>query len=468
MGCSVASPRRRLRLVRGAVVILVALWMTACGGPEPDVDEATRLAGAGTSVNWETLGCERPPRLVEETMEPLTSDVGLAAEGVSEQYGIPIEEATRRMLLQEVLNARLGEVQRLEAGRVARAEFQHEPTFAAIVTLIGSEPIRATTAELLCATPELEVRLGASFTEAELASEVGRLSRTLADFGPGLIDYGPSDGELVFNVRDGATQERLEALLAATTHYPFSIESLDIAPLQLDPGIPFPLLDLSGSASSGVGLEGVVTIEGSCVYLGDQLVVLSARETSWDAATGVLNTGGGDVRSGDRVTGGGSPYTRPLAELDQPPDPSCRLDGGVVQASFSPVAPGDTPAPTPPPLPPGDLPGIRVDPSPGTGGEDAEVGGILEVGEGCVWLNSNGVRMPVVWPALTFGRADPPEIVLPTGEVARPGDAVDGGGGYSDAAAATERLGLNPFPAQCIESGQAVVFSNAPITVTPG
>lgn len=280
------------------------------------------------------------------------TDAGLAADSVSERNGISQDEAIRRLMLQEVLSDRRAEVQAAEAGRVARVRQQHDPYFAMVVTLTGTEDVSSATREVLCRTPELEVHLGAQFTQDELVAEMTRLQPQLSEFGPDLQSWWPGDQMLEFSVINDAAQIRLEELLTTATDYPFLVSSLGIPPLVLDPSVPFPLLDVTGRNSSGVGLEGILTIEGPCVYLNDRLVILPARETTWNPDTGVLNTGGGDLRSGDRVTGGGNTWRQPLEDLDQPPDPSCRIDGEVLQGSFAPVDPRATAAPVPPDFPP--------------------------------------------------------------------------------------------------------------------
>ncbi len=120
------------------------------------------------------------------------------------------------------------------------------------------------------------------------------------------------------------------------------------------------------------------------------------------------------------------------------------------------------------PDPVGDL--LRVHRADPGAGMDAIVSGVVDVDlvAGCVWLaEPNGLRSPVVWPVGTAVRNEPFEIVLADGEVVRPGDRVEGGGGYVDADAATR--GLQPFPRACVQVGEAAVFNaSSAITVTAG
>jgi hypothetical protein len=96
----------------------------------------------------------------------------------------------------------------------------------------------------------------------------------------------------------------------------------------------------------------------------------------------------------------------------------------------------------------------------------AIVAGTVEIEEGCIWLSdSGGSRYPVVWPFGTSASSDPPVVTLRDGQEVRPGDAVAGAGGYIDANHAT--TGLDPFPPECVQVGEAAVFNaDSPIDVT--
>ena len=90
------------------------------------------------------------------------------------------------------------------------------------------------------------------------------------------------------------------------------------------------------------------------------------------------------------------------------------------------------------------------------GGQDAEVGGTLATGDGCVMLDQDGNRLPVVWPSGTSVEGTDPLVVeLPSGEQLREGDQVRGGGGYPYA----DTLGLE-IPQSCLnEWGEVAVFN---------
>lgn len=98
---------------------------------------------------------------------------------------------------------------------------------------------------------------------------------------------------------------------------------------------------------------------------------------------------------------------------------------------------------------------------------DAIVTGVVEVDLelGCVWLSdTQGGRYPVIWPVGTTATVDPFQITLPDGSVLGPGDRVTGGGGYVPADTATQ--GIDAFPGECVQTGDAAAFnSDSPIEV---
>lgn len=91
-----------------------------------------------------------------------------------------------------------------------------------------------------------------------------------------------------------------------------------------------------------------------------------------------------------------------------------------------------------------------------SGGAGAEVAGTLMIEDGCVLLDQDGNRFPVVWPSGTSVEAtDPLTIELPSGEQLREGDQVSGGGGYPYA----DALDID-VPAVCLnEWGEVAVFN---------
>lgn len=120
----------------------------------------------------------------------------------------------------------------------------------------------------------------------------------------------------------------------------------------------------------------------------------------------------------------------------------------------------------------GQLAGFRAHTSDPGGGMGAIVSGVVEIDQetGCVWLSDpSGARYPVIWPVGTTSQTNPAGIVLTGGQVVVTGDRVEGGGGHVDADASTSGLGLEPFPAACVQVGEAAAFNpGSSITVTRG
>jgi hypothetical protein len=91
-----------------------------------------------------------------------------------------------------------------------------------------------------------------------------------------------------------------------------------------------------------------------------------------------------------------------------------------------------------------------------SGGVPAQAVGSLAVADGCVLLDQDGNRFPVVWPSGTsVASTDPLVIELPSGEQLEVGDQVSGGGGY----VGQEQAGID-VPAACLnEWGEVAVFN---------
>ena len=102
-----------------------------------------------------------------------------------------------------------------------------------------------------------------------------------------------------------------------------------------------------------------------------------------------------------------------------------------------------------------------------SGGNAAEVVGTLTTGGGCVLLDQDGNRFPVVWPSGTSVETTNPLVIeLPSGEQLREGDQVSGGGGYPYA----ETLDIE-VPEACLnEWGEVAVFNpdDDPVVASSG
>jgi hypothetical protein len=99
----------------------------------------------------------------------------------------------------------------------------------------------------------------------------------------------------------------------------------------------------------------------------------------------------------------------------------------------------------------------------GGGGEaSAQVQGTIVLDGGCLLLEREGIRYPVVWPRGTRWQPQPPAVVLSTGTVPV-GGAVLGGGGYVQA------KWLSSLPDDVVEAARACAGATGEVAVfNPG
>lgn len=161
-----------------------------------------------------------------------------------------------------------------------------------------------------------------------LRAEQQKLAWLFDDFWGELTSSGVGRGELAFTVTTDDAAARLEAVLRDSISVPYSISSLGLLPVVIDPAIPFPLVLYDGASTLALQ-HGRLSIEGPCAYLDGALALLPARHTTWDLGLEQASISGTTVANGP-VTGGWFPFTRDLDTITKPPDPSCRLDGGAV------------------------------------------------------------------------------------------------------------------------------------------
>ena len=106
-------------------------------------------------------------------------------------------------------------------------------------------------------------------------------------------------------------------------------------------------------------------------------------------------------------------------------------------------------------------------------GEDAEIRGVIEIADGCVYLYLSEVneRYPVIWPHNTSWDAQRQAIILPSGDVLGAGDAVSGGGGYRYVEAIERVAGpqVAVLAAGCVDNtyGEIAVVNNSPTAIGP-
>lgn len=312
------------------------------GQTVPAQGEPTALPESGPALQvwtWEQVGCAEPaPAVPDAPGQALATDAGLAAGSVADETGVDLAEATRQMLLQDQLRGLNDLVRAGDGARIADQRWITGTDYAMQITLAGPEPPSESTQDLLCEYRELRVRVGAWHTISEQLGEAQRLGAMLAaeDMYRGVLSYGPQEFELVFDVADAETEVWLTAWLTDNATLPWRVDSLALPPLVIAPDIAFPLLDITGHAMPDAGIGGVLAIEGPCAYVGKALMIMPARETTWDPDTQTLDMGQGPMRPGDQIFGGGSAFFGSLDDLDQPVDQACRTDE-VVLAVFGPA-----------------------------------------------------------------------------------------------------------------------------------
>ncbi|MDJ0768847.1 MAG: META domain-containing protein [Ilumatobacter sp.] len=109
-----------------------------------------------------------------------------------------------------------------------------------------------------------------------------------------------------------------------------------------------------------------------------------------------------------------------------------------------------------------------------TEGEDAEVGGVIEIDGDCLYVALADVaqRYPIVWPASTSWDSRTDRVILPGGESIGHGDAVHGGGGYRsvDDVAAIAGDAAAARASECVDNryGEIAVVNNQPDGIRAG
>lgn len=107
-------------------------------------------------------------------------------------------------------------------------------------------------------------------------------------------------------------------------------------------------------------------------------------------------------------------------------------------------------------------------------GLDAEVRGVLELEDGCLYLSIEDTdeRYPVLWPAQTVWDADREVVVVPTGDEIAVGGLAYGGGGYFyvddiEPLAGREAADLAE---RCVDNryGEIAVVNNYATAIGPG
>ena len=140
---------------------------------------------------------------------------------------------------------------------------------------------------------------------------------------------------------------------------------------------------------------------------------------------------------------------------------ACGEDSGV--STTAPSAPStegqvDGPVFTSPPPPPGEREGMA-----------ARVMGTIALDDrGCLTLELEGIRYPIVWPAGTSWQPDPPAVLLPDSQIVEPGMSVLGDGGYMESVTHMTGRAVNDAATGCAgPTGEIAIFNlGAEVSIT--
>jgi hypothetical protein len=140
---------------------------------------------------------------------------------------------------------------------------------------------------------------------------------------------------------------------------------------------------------------------------------------------------------------------------------ACGEDSGVPTTEPSATSTEgqiDGPVFTSPPPPPGEREGMA-----------ARVMGTIDLDDrGCLMLELEGIRYPIVWPAGTSWQGDPPAILLPDGQIVEPGMSVLGDGGYMESVTHMTGREVNDAATRCAgPTGEIAIFNlGEEVTIT--
>ena len=157
---------------------LVQPWADGCLARDLWFLESIRPVEAADGSAALTAGDEEPTAGAPEGQEGAAGSDGALDEDAAmyaEEFGITLDEARSRLMLQFDLDEPIAEIVRLEGGRVAGWGIDHEPEYTGYVILKGDEPVRPETAAILAEVPFLEVRLGVDHTVDELLAAIRQL-----------------------------------------------------------------------------------------------------------------------------------------------------------------------------------------------------------------------------------------------------------------------------------------------------
>ena len=171
---------------------------------------------------------EAMPR-IQTPADALAQDAGEYAR----QLGVPVEEAKRRLRIQEASAAATEIIRQTYRDRLAGVSIEHRPDYRIVVLLTGDAPVPGEVLSIAGAQVPLHFRMGARATEEQIVSAMVHHRAALRTLLPRAAGMGvdPRTGELVLMVRasDAARigEQEIDARAETITGVPVRVRVLD-------------------------------------------------------------------------------------------------------------------------------------------------------------------------------------------------------------------------------------------------
>lgn len=144
------------------------------------------------------------------------------AAAYAEAFNVSIEDATRRLTIQEEIDPLRASLQAAVGNRWAGGWLEHEPEFRFVVRVTGEDAAEFEAMTMEWPLP-VDFIIGSEFTESEALAAVERIDDPLRAKFPDMgIGWEPSAGAIVMNGPDEPTAEfmaELEALAGVPLRY---------------------------------------------------------------------------------------------------------------------------------------------------------------------------------------------------------------------------------------------------------
>jgi hypothetical protein len=304
-------------------------------------------SGAGLAAAQEAPApsgtVEAQPTAAADTSPPpgISSDDALRrdAESYARWQGIDLDEAVRRLRLQEEYGRTVAALREVAGDRIAGIWLQHQPDFRMVVWLKGEEPAPPPVAAVVAAAPgPVEVRLGGRFAVEELLPILDGAMRLINEEEGGSASGGVDEMANTAYVElspysiYAGHEDELRARLARLFGPAIEVRVMDVPryPPPTQPSDWLPRTFDDGLSWHLAAAPGRLARDGECLYLENDaarvlLIFPRPREiASFDDQSNTLTLYGETFAVGTRLTFGGSGGEGALPDrLVVPPDPRC-------------------------------------------------------------------------------------------------------------------------------------------------